>query len=104
MERRRAARVPMASRGPVEIVGGRLVNVSPFGMLIESPLPMEPDAVHRFRLVIDKEQADVQARVAACAPGGKHRFHVGLEFVGLAESLRSRLADVLKSPETPPAA
>lgn len=97
MERRRAPRVPMGERGPVGIVGGRLVNVSPFGMLIESPLRMEVEAVHRFRLRIAGGDADVQARVAACAPGGEpNRFHVGLEFVRLEEAVRARLVDVLK--------
>lgn len=101
MERRRAARVPMAEGGPVAIVGGRLVNVSPYGMLIESPLPMQPEAVHRFRLVIGSEHADVEARVTACAPGGAHRFQIGLEFVTSDDALRSRLAGVLK-PAAPP--
>jgi len=101
-ERRRAVRVPMGPGGPVALVGARLVNVSPFGMLIESPLPMAPDAVHRFRLVIGRENADVEARVAACWPGGTHRYHVGLEFVRLADDVRGRLAEVLKSPPPPP--
>jgi hypothetical protein len=91
----------MGPGGAVALVGARLVNVSPFGMLIESPLPMTPDDVHRFRLVIGRENADVEARVAACWPAGGHRFHVGLEFVSLAEDVRGRLAQVLKSSSPP---
>ena len=38
-ERRRAERVPMpATGGPVSVVGARLVDVSPYGMMIESPV------------------------------------------------------------------
>jgi hypothetical protein len=96
-ERRRAARVPMRAGGPVALVGARLLNLSPFGMFIESPLAMEPEAVHRFRLLIGKDHTDVEARVAACSAGGRRRYHVGLEFVRLGEDLRARIAGALES-------
>ena len=41
-----------AAGGVVSVVGARLVNVSPFGMMIESPLPLKSDAVLPFRLVV----------------------------------------------------
>jgi hypothetical protein len=85
----------MKSSGPVTVIGAHLVNVSPYGMLIHSPLPMQPEAVHRFRLLIENEQEDVEARVAMCQPEGKHRFDVGLEFVGRVDDLRTRLIRVL---------
>jgi hypothetical protein len=100
MGRRRAARVPMKPGGPVAVIGANLVNVSPYGMLISSPLPMEPDSVHLFRLMIDKEKKDIEARVANCQPKGKHHFGVGLEFVGVAEEFREQLSVVL-APFTP---
>jgi len=96
IERRRAARIPMAPGGPVGLVGARLLNVSPVGMLIESPVAMQLEAIHRFRLVIGKDHADVEARVAACFPGARHRHQVGLEFVGLADELRVRISEALK--------
>jgi hypothetical protein len=86
--------------GPVSLVGGKIVNVSPYGMLIHSPLPMETDAVHRFRLFIEKDKRDVDARVAACHSKGAHRYEVGLEFVGAGDELRSRLSDVLAALES----
>jgi hypothetical protein len=101
IERRRAARVPMAPGGPVALVGARLLNVSPLGMLIEAPVAMELEAIHRFRLVVGKDHADVEARVAACFPGPRHRHQVGLEFVGLTDELRTRLAEVLKTAGPP---
>jgi len=96
MERRRALRVAMWPGGPVFVVGAQIVNVSPYGMLIHSPLPLGPESVHRFRLVIAKVPRDVEARVAACSREGRHRYGVGLEFVGATEDLRDRLAHALK--------
>ena len=95
MGRRRAARIAMRPGGPVAVIGGYLVNVSPYGMIIHSPLPMEPDAVHRFRLVVANEQRDIEARVANACPKGKHHYDVGLEFVGVAEDFREQIATVL---------
>jgi hypothetical protein len=85
----------MKSGGPVAVIGALIINVSPYGMLIHSPLPMELEAVHRFRLVIAKEKRDVEARVAICLPEGRHRYGVGLEFVSVADDFRARMAHVL---------
>jgi hypothetical protein len=92
--RRRAPRVAIPRGGPVSIVGGELVNVSPYGMCIRSRLAMEAEAVHRFRLLIEDEKADVQARVAVCHSAGPHRYEIGLEFVEAPE-VRARLTSVL---------
>jgi hypothetical protein len=93
--RRRAPRVPIAPGSPVSIVGAYLVNVSPYGMLIHSPLPMQPEAVHRFRLMIEKEQRDVDARVAMCSSEGRHRYDIGLEFVSAPDEFKTQLTKVL---------
>jgi hypothetical protein len=85
----------MNTGGPVTVVGARIVNLSPYGMLIRSPLPMEREAVHRFRLVIGAESRDVEARVAMCQPDGRRRYDVGREFVAPAEELRARLTQAL---------
>jgi hypothetical protein len=97
LERRRAERVPMpASRGLVSVVGARLVNVSPYGMMIESPVPLKSDAILPFRLVVAGLKADVEARVVACAPlPGARRYGAGLEFSRIAPEIRARLAEVL---------
>jgi hypothetical protein len=98
MERRRAERVPMpATGGPVAVVGARLLDVSPYGMMIESPLAMSQDAVLQFRLSVEGRKADVSARVACCTsrPGARHSYGVGLEFLDLAPSVRDQIRDVL---------
>jgi len=97
-ERRRCARVPMApTGGPVSVVGARLVDVSPYGMMIESPVAMKEDAVLQFRLAVEGRKTDVSARVASCVarPGARHAYGVGLEFVDLPGDLRDQIRDVL---------
>lgn len=99
-ERRRAARISIPPGGPVSVVGARLVNVSSYGMMIESPVPLEFDAQLRFLLVVVGENADVEARVAACAPiaGALRRsYGVGLEFTRFAAEARNRLCELLAS-------
>jgi hypothetical protein len=99
LERRRERRIPSREGVPlVSVVGADLVRVSSYGMMIESPLPLEKDSVLKLRLIVAGEQADVEARVAACAlgtTGDRRRFGVGLEFTRIAPRVRARLAQVL---------
>ena len=86
--------------GAVSVVGAALVNVSSYGMMIESPVPLEPDTVMQFRLVVAGQKADVDARVAACmpVPGGR-RYAVALEFVRIPPETQQRLLRVLSGQE-----
>jgi PilZ domain len=99
LNRRRCDRVPMpATGGIVAVVGARLVNVSPYGMAIESPVPLSQDALMPFRLQVQGQKSDVEARVAACTAvtdGGRRRYAVGLEFVAISEDLRERIRQAL---------
>jgi hypothetical protein len=98
LERRRARRTSLpASGGPVSVVGARLHNMSPHGMMIESPIALALDVELPFRLVVEGRKADVHARVAACTPlpGGRRAFGIGLEFTRIDEAFRARLAQVL---------
>ena len=106
-ERRRCARVPMApTGGPISVVGARLVDVSPYGMMIESPVAMKEDAVLQFRLAVEGRKTDVSARVACCTarPGVRHAYGVGLEFVNLPSDVREQIREVLaRHAAAPPA-
>ena len=106
-ERRRCARVPMApTGGPVSVIGARLVDVSPYGMMIESPVAMKEDAVLQFRLAVEGRKTDVSARVACCTAraGVRHAYGVGLEFVNLPSEVREQIRDVLaRHASAPPA-
>lgn len=94
LERRRAPRQP--AQHAISVVGAKLLNVSRYGMLIESPVPMAQGAVLRLRLTIAGQPADVEARVAVCTPQpGLKAYGVGLEFSNLAESDRERLEKAL---------
>jgi hypothetical protein len=98
MERRRGERVPMPpAGGVVSVVGARLVNVSPYGMMIESPVPLKSDAILPFRLVVAGSRADVEARVVACAPlpGARRRYGAGLEFSRIPKETFARLVELL---------
>jgi hypothetical protein len=98
LERRRAERIPMPPTGGlVSVVGARLVNVSPYGMMIESPVPLKSDVVLSFRLVVAGRKADVEVRVVACAPlpGTRRRFGAGLEFSRISAETRALLVQVL---------
>ena len=101
LNRRRSERIPMSPTGGiVSVIGARLVNVSPHGMMIESPVPLTEDALMPFRLVVQGQKQDVEARVAACAPrteGGRRRYGVGLEFIGISDELQEQIRQALAS-------
>jgi len=97
-ERRRVERVPMApTGGPVSVVGARLIDVSPYGMMIESPLAMTEDAVLQFRVAVEGRKTDVSARVACCTPGAGTRpaYGIGLEFLDMPTEVREQIRGVL---------
>lgn len=99
LERRRAPRVPVDKLAvAVSVVGARLVNISLYGMMIESPVPLEREAILSFRLVIGGRKGDLEARVAACTLGGSgraRRYGIGLEFTSLPLDVRSNLRQAL---------
>lgn len=105
LERRRAERVPMpATGGVVSVVGARLVNVSPYGMMIESPVALRSDSILPFRLVVAGTRADLEARVVACAPlrGTRRCYGAGLEFSRIPAEIRALLVQVLGAPGAAP--
>ena len=100
LEHRRGPRYPVSPTSAVSVVGAQLVNVSAYGALIESLVPMETDAVMPVRLIICGSKVDIEARVANCysVAGEKRRmYRTGLEFVSLPPDARDRLAEALKS-------
>ena len=101
MERRRAKRIAMTPpANPVSVVGARIIDVSPYGMMIESPVAISPDAVLPFRIVVEGRTSDVSCRVATCRPGAggdERRFGVGLEFLDLPAESRDHLREALQA-------
>lgn len=100
IERRRAERIAMKPpANPVSVVGARILDVSPFGMLIESRVAISPDSVLPFRIVVDGRPSDVSCRVATCRPDKDQRhFGIGLEFLDLAAEAGDHLREVLQRP------
>ena len=101
IERRRAKRIPVAPpAGPVTVVGARIVDVSPFGMRIESRVAISPDSILAFRIAVDGRTSDVSCRVAACRPAtgpDQRLFDIGLEFLDLPDSEADHLREVLQA-------
>ena len=96
-EHRRAPRllVPPVG-GPISVVGAKLLNVSSYGLLIETPVPMDAGQAMPLRMLVRGEKLDVEARVVDCRAGqGPRRFHVGLEFLSLPPAAKERLAEAL---------
>jgi hypothetical protein len=83
----------------VSVVGARIIDVSPFGMTIESRVAIAPDAVLPFRIVIDGRTTDVSCRVATCRPASdaERHFGIGLEFLDLPAETGDRLRDALQT-------
>ncbi len=83
----------------MSVVGAHLLDVSIHGMAIESPVALEQESFHRFRLVIAGEKVDVEARVAVCRPqqaGPRRHFGIGMEFKHIPPEAQERLARVLE--------
>ena len=101
VERRRAPRLePGDLAVPVLVVGSRLVNIGPGGLMLEAPVPLSLESSLHLRLVVAGERTDVDARVRGCVArphGPRHAWAVGVEFVNLAPAARERLARALGS-------
>lgn len=99
VERRRAARlVPEDLSVPVLVVGSRLVNIGPGGLMLEAPVPLSPESSLHLRLVVAGEKTNVDARVRGCVPrsqGRRQAWAVGVEFENLDPVARARLERAL---------
>ena len=100
-ERRRAPRLaPGDLAEPVLVVGSRLVNIGPGGLMLEAPIPLSPESSLQLRLVVAGERTDVHARVRGCVPrpeGRRTAWAVGVEFEDLAPEARARLERAIGS-------
>jgi hypothetical protein len=95
VERRRAPRLEPADLAePILVVGSRLVNIGPGGLMLEAPVPLSLDSRLHLRLIVGGERTDVDARVRACVPrsqGHRQAWGVGVEFENLDPVARERL-------------
>ena len=67
VERRRAPRLePDDLAEPVVVVGSRLLNIGPGGLMLEAPIPLSPESSLQLRLVVAGERTDGHARVRGC--------------------------------------
>jgi Tfp pilus assembly protein PilZ len=99
VERRLAPRLePDELSEPVFVIGSRLVNIGPGGLMLEAPVPLAPESTLHLRLVLGGERAGVAVRVRGCAPrshGRRRVWGVGVQFENLAPAARERLERAL---------
>ena len=95
VERRRAPRLePGDLAEPVLVIGSRLVNIGPGGLMLEAPVPLPVESSLHLHLVVAGERTDVDARVRGCVPrsrGRRQAWGVGVEFENLDPVARERL-------------
>jgi len=98
-ERRQAPRLePGELAEPVLVVGSRLVNIGPGGLMLEAPVPLRPDSSLQLHLVVGGERTDLDARVKGCVArpvGRRAAWGVGVQFETLDPLLRERLERAL---------
>ncbi len=98
-ERRNAPRLePQELAEPVLVVGSRLVNIGPGGLMLEAPVPLAPDSPLHLHLLVGGERTDLDARVRGCVPRGSGRsssWSVGVQFDTLDPVSRERLERAL---------
>jgi Tfp pilus assembly protein PilZ len=99
VERRLAPRLePDDLSEPVFVIGSRLVNIGPGGLMLEAPVPLAPESALHLRLVMGGERAEVDARVCGCSPrshGRRRAWGVGVQFENLEPAARARLERAL---------
>jgi Tfp pilus assembly protein PilZ len=99
VERRLAPRLePDDLSEPVFVIGSRLVNIGPGGLMLEAPVPLAPESALHLRLVLGGERAEVDARVCGCCPrshGRRRAWGVGVQFENLEPAARERLERAL---------
>jgi hypothetical protein len=99
VERRRAPRLePGDLAEPVLVVGSRLLNIGPGGLMLEAPVPLSVESTLRLHLVVGGERTDVDARVRGCvrrSRGRREAWGVGVEFEALDPVARERLERAL---------
>jgi hypothetical protein len=99
VERRLAPRLePDDLAEPVFVVGSRLVNIGPGGLMLEAPVPLAPDSTLHLCLVLGGERTEVDTCVRGCAPrshGQRRAWGVGVQFENLQPAVAERLARAL---------
>lgn len=106
MERRRHCRVDAinllnfscfdATDRMVEQGMGRTLNVSESGILLETAVPMDMDAVVYVTVAFEDELVDVKGRVVRSKATGEKFFELGIEFIDIDEKRLHFIKEYIK--------
>lgn len=93
LERRRHCRVDAinllnfscfdANDRMVEQGMGRTLNVSESGILLETAVPMDIDAMAYVTIAFEDELVDVKGRVVRCKETAENAYEMGIEFIDI---------------------
>ena len=99
IERRQAPRLePAELAEPVLVVGSRLLNIGPGGLMLEAPIPLAPDSPLHLHLLVGGERTDLDVRVRGCVQrnvGRRSSWGVGVQFEAIDAASRERLERAL---------
>jgi hypothetical protein len=99
VERRQGPRLePNELAEPVLVVGSRLLNIGPGGLMLEAPVPLAPDSPLHLHLLVGGERADFDVRVRGCVQrsvGRRSSWGVGVQFEAVDSVSRERLERAL---------
>lgn len=106
LERRRHCRVDAinllnfscfdAADRMVEQGMGRTLNVSESGILLETAVPMDLDAVVYVTVAFDDELVDVKGRVVRCKESADKSFEMGITFIDIDEKRLHFIKEYIK--------
>lgn len=77
---------------------GRTLNLSLSGLLVDTPVFVDPGSAVRVTLSLEEEIFELKGRIAHVSPGVEGRYCAGIEFVGLDGADKKRLRDFLGEP------
>jgi len=80
------------------VVGSRLVNIGPGGLMLEAPVPLTPDSTLQLHLLVGGERTDLDGRVRGCVQRGaglRTAWGVGVQFQAVDPLSRERLERAL---------
>jgi hypothetical protein len=99
VERRFAPRLePDDLSETILVIGSKLVNIGPGGLMLEAPVPLALESTLHLHLVLGGKRTRVEARVRGCVPRSQGRhpaWGVGVQFENLEPAVRERLERAL---------
>ncbi len=95
-------------RGTLDtVIGMPLLNIGKSGALVQSPVALSPESVHRIAVSCDGQSTPARVQVrhvrTVPSPDGREYFLIGLEFLSMPPALEAQIkAWTAGGPQTAP--